>query len=124
MKEVQYRIRAHHGMCLAFFKGKGYSNEFSIHMGEMKEKLEKNPLVSIIGGTDIICKACPNNEHGTCITAEKVAEYDRQVLLRCNLSEGDVMPYLDFAKLVNDNILLPEKREEICGDCCWNELCR
>lgn len=123
MKEVQYRIRAHHGMCLAFFKGKGYSNEFSIHMGDMKEKLEKNPIVSIIGNTDIICKACPNNERGTCITAEKVAEYDRQVLLRCNLSEGDVMHYLDFAKLVNDNILLPEKREEICGDCCWNELC-
>ena len=41
----------------------------------------------------------------------------------CNLSEGDVMPYLDFAKLVYDNILLPEKREEICGGCCWNELC-
>ena len=124
MKEYQYKIRAHHGMCLAFFQGKGYGSEFVRHMGRVKSELEKNPTVCIIGQTDRICSACPNNEQGICSTGEKVAEYDKQVLSRCGLSEEAVMPFLDFEKLVYDKILLiPGMREEICGDCQWNSLC-
>ena len=123
MKEYQYQLRAHHGMCLAFFVGKGYSNEFTKFMGEMKEKLQYNPGIRIIGQTDIICSACPHNRQGNCESSDKVAAYDKQVLMRCGLSEGEIMPYLDFEKKVYDNILIPNKREEICGDCCWNSLC-
>ncbi len=123
MKKDQYIIRAHHGMCLAFFKGKGYSNEFTRHMGEVKERLEENPLVCITAQTDAVCSACPNKRGENCVTEKKVAEYDRQVLSRCGLSEGEVMPFSDFEKLVYDKILFPGKREEICGNCRWNELC-
>lgn len=123
MKEYTYKIRAHHGMCLAFFQGKGYSDSFTKHMTEMKNRLEKNPPVCIIGQTDQICSACPNNQKGNCASAEQVAEYDRQVFLRCHITEGEIMPFLDFSKLVYDNILLPGKREEICGNCQWNVLC-
>ena len=31
-------LRPHHGMCLAYFVGKGYSDGFTIHMEEMLEK--------------------------------------------------------------------------------------
>lgn len=123
MKEYQYKIRAHHGMCLAFFEGKGYSDTFTEAMGRIKEKMNENPMVSITDRTDVICGACPNNKDGVCDAAEKVAEYDRQVLLRCGLTEETVMPFLDFEKLVYDNILVPGKREEICGNCQWNSLC-
>ncbi|MGN0335780.1 MAG: DUF1284 domain-containing protein [Lachnospiraceae bacterium] len=61
MEKYQYRIRAHHGMCLAFFKGKGYSNEFTEHMGKIKERLTENPLVCITDQTDIICSCCPKS---------------------------------------------------------------
>jgi len=118
-----YKIRAHHGMCLAFFQGKGYSNEFAKHMAEVKQLLETNPLVCITKKTDIICDACPNNREGVCTSSELVAEYDRQVLLRCNLQEEKTMPFLEFQKMVYDHILLPEKRKEICGNCEWSSLC-
>ena len=110
-------------MCLAFFEGKGYSSNFPKHMTEIKGRLKENPLVSIIGTTDEICAACPNNREGVCESAQKVAEYDRQVLLRCGITEGEVMPFLDFEKRVYDNILYSGKREEICGNCQWNSLC-
>ncbi|MCC8051873.1 MAG: DUF1284 domain-containing protein [Clostridiales bacterium] len=32
-------LRAHHGMCLAYFEGKGYSKGFSAHMQKMLEQL-------------------------------------------------------------------------------------
>ena len=111
-------------MCLAFFQGKGYSDEFAKHMTEVKQLLETNSLVSITRQTDVICSACPNNREGVCVTSETVAEYDRQVLLRCNLPEGKVMPFQEFEKLVYDSILIPEKREEICGNCEWSSLCQ
>lgn len=110
-------------MCLAFFEGKGYSSEFTRQMGEIKSRLLENPYVRITGQTDSICSACPNNRQGICVETEKVSKYDRQVFLRCGLSEGDVMPFLHFEKKVYDNILLPGKREEICGNCEWNTLC-
>ena len=49
-----YRIRAHHGMCLAFFQGKGYSREFTEHMEKIKRELEKNPMVCLEDETDDI----------------------------------------------------------------------
>ena len=123
MKEYQYMIRAHHGMCLAFFEGKGYSSDFSKHMGEVKSRMEENPYVCIMVGTDLICSACPNNRNEICISEKKVVEYDRQVLLRCNLAEGTVMPFAEFEELVYRHILRSGKRQEICGDCQWNDLC-
>lgn len=123
MQEYQYKIRAHHGMCICFFEGKGYSNEFTRHMGEIIQKLDENPFVRISLQTDIICEKCPNNKQGICECAKKVAEYDRQVLLRCGLSEGTIIPFSDFKKMVYDNIILPGKREEICENCQWSSLC-
>ena len=123
MREYQYMIRAHHGMCLAFFEGKGYSSAFTEHMKEIKKRLEENPLVCIVRGEDQIGSACPNNNKGICASQKKVVEYDRQVLLRCELSEHEVIPFRDFQELVYHHILYPGKREEICGDCQWNHLC-
>ena len=57
-----YRIRAHHGMCFSFFRGKGYSGEFTENMWEMKRKLEQNPEVVLLDATDDVCAHCPNNK--------------------------------------------------------------
>ena len=121
MKE--YRLTAHHGMCLAFFKGKGYSEEFTFHMARVKNDLENNPNVKVVCEIDDICSKCPNNKNSECLSEDKVREYDRDVLRRCNLSEGEIISYDEFKDLVYKNILIPEKREEICGNCQWNELC-
>ena len=123
MKEYQYKIRAHHGMCLCFFEGKGYSSEFTAHMANIIHKLNEDPLVCISDQVDIICKKCPNNKQGICETADKVAEYDKQVLLRCGLPTGTVIPFSEFKEKVYDNIIYAGKREEICGNCQWSSIC-
>ena len=123
MKEYQYKIRAHHGLCISFFEGKGYSNEFTKHMAEIIHKLNEDTIIYISNETDIICEKCPNNIDGVCETADKVAEYDKQVLLRCGLKAGEVLPFSEFQKRVYENIICPGKREEICGNCEWNSIC-
>ena len=119
-----YNIRAHHGMCLYFFRGKGYSGEFVENMSAMKAILQENPKVRLMDSADDICAACPNNQDGVCATVEKVARYDREVLRHCGLSTGDTLPFRELEARVRETILLPGKREEICGDCQWSSLCR
>ena len=86
-----YRIRPHHGMCLYFFEGKGYSEGFTKHMAEVKEwLLGKNGPASLrlVGTTDEICSACPHNKGGSCESAEKVERYDAGVLKYTGLKAG------------------------------------
>ena len=98
-KERQtYPIRPHHGMCLAFFIGNGYSNEFTAHMQEMLDLFTKGADVCLTVKADEICSACPNNCEGVCEAAEKVKRYDNEVLVECGLKEGQKlashsMPY-------------------------------
>lgn len=118
-----YKLRAHHGLCLFYFNGKGYSDEFVKNMFDVKYLLDKNPLVYITSKTDIICGKCPNNMNNRCKGEDKVTGYDRRVLSRCNLSDGDILPYHSFRDLIYHNIILPGKREEVCGNCSWTKLC-
>lgn len=119
-----YRIRAHHGMCFSFFEGKGYSGEFTNNMQRIKEQLDKNPEVILLDEVDEVCVGCPNNLEGICASSEKVQDYDRQVLERCYLEAGMQIRWKDFESKVRENILNRGKREEICTDCEWNEICK
>lgn len=116
-----YNIRAHHGMCLTFFQGKGYGGDFVENMGAMKKILEQNPLIRLVEGYDDVCAACPNQLTEIC--AEKASRYDREVLRRCGLSVGDTLPYREFSQKVIETILRPGLRGSICGDCQWSGLC-
>lgn len=120
---MSYKLRPHHGMCMAFFQGEGYSTEFTAHMARVIKTMEQNPTICLTSETDEVCAKCPNDLGGRCNTAEKVARYDEQVLSLCGLKEGEELSFADFRKKVFDNILLCGKRETICGDCQWTQLC-
>ena len=118
-----YRIRAHHGLCTAYFEGKGYSNEFTDHMAAVIKKLNANPVIVPTEGADEICRCCPNLEKGVCASAEKVRHYDREVLRMCGMSGEEPVKWQDFQKKVMEKIILAGRRREICGDCQWNCIC-
>ncbi len=119
-----YRIRAHHGMCFSFFEGKGYSGEFTKNMQMIKEQLDKDPEVFLLDEVDDVCVGCPNNQKGECTSAGKVQGYDRQVLEYCHLAPGMQIRWKDFEQKVRENILDKGRREKICGNCEWNEICK
>ncbi len=116
-------LRPHHGMCLAYFKGEGYSNGFTAHMAEMLEIFLTGRKIRLHADTDEICSACPNNCGGHCTSGDKVAEYDQAVLESCGLEAGQVMEFREFTQQVQEEILASDKRSEICGNCQWNSIC-
>ena len=123
------KVRAHHGMCLFFFIGKGYSSDFTQNMWNYKTMLlEKNPEVTIVAELDDICSKCPNNVEDTafgrrCTSQEKVLRYDRGVLDTLGIESGTTMHFKDFYFRVEQEIIQKGHRPEICSDCGWNELC-
>lgn len=119
-------LRPHHGMCFQFYEGKGYSADFTDHMGGVIRKLSARPESRIIltVGPDPVCSGCPNNSRGVCATGEKADRYDAAVLRACGLRPGDSLAYGDFLELVRTRVLDRGLRGKICGDCCWNALCQ
>lgn len=117
------RLRPHHGMCLAYFEGKGYSDGFTENMQKMLEFLEKDILVQLTVAGDEICSACPNLKNDVCISAELVKNYDNKVLEMSGLKDGDQISFTKFVNCVQEKILDNGKREEICGSCQWNDIC-
>ena len=118
-------IRPHHGMCLAFFEGKGYSEKFTAHMGKVLKMFEQNKTMKIYltADTDTICGACPNNQGNVCKDKKLVRHYDQEVLKSCDLKEGQEIPFGTFAELVQEKIIASGERETICGNCQWNKIC-
>ena len=80
-------------MCLAYFKGEGYSNGFSAHMQEMLDIFQKGAKIQLHADTDEICSACPNNEKGCCSSFSLVEAYDNAVLELCGLENGQIMEF-------------------------------
>lgn len=117
------RLRPHHGMCLAYFEGKGYSDGFTENMQRMLEFLEKDVQVELTVAGDEICQACPNLKENVCISAELVKMYDNKVLQMCGLKSGDQISFTKFVDCVQKKILGNGKRMEICGGCQWNDIC-
>lgn len=127
MESIPLKLRPHHGICIPFFTGHGYSSEFVEHLSCIQNNLNHNPSQSVLlcDGTDCVCAACPENRGAVCKSAQKVAAYDRNCLRACGLEFGAVLSWNRFRNLVRKNILLkPAVREKICCDCLWNSICQ
>ena len=113
-------------MCFQFYEGKGYSADFTDHMGRVIKELEADPEQKVVlkAETDIVCENCPNNEGGVCTTQDKVLRYDRDVLRACGLSEGSEISFAEFIGIVREKIIDAGIRGDICGDCSWDYICR
>lgn len=116
-------LRPHHGLCIKHFEGKGYSNEFTIHMGKIIDSLSPNTLVKIMVNNDKICEKCPNNVSDSCTSLENVARYDKFVLELTGITSGEIMTYGEFFEILNEKIIKAGHFKEICSDCGWAEIC-
>ena len=124
MVKKRFELRAHHGMCLAFFEGKGYSKEFTQHMQIISDAVKNDPMLHVIIKEYVICQQCPNLKNGVCETRELVREYDRKVLDLCGIKENTEISWQGFSNLVREKVIAAGKRESICGNCQWTDICK
>lgn len=119
------KLRAHHGMCIANFRGEGYDNAFTANMTRLVKTLRENPqtIVTVVSKEDILCGACPHKV-GQCESAEKVTALDNEVLELCSLKSGAEIAWEQFSKRVKTAILSTPEFERLCKGCEWYYICQ
>ena len=120
-------LRPHHLLCISFFKGKGYNDEFVSNMTSIVSALKENKdtLISLVSGKDDLCAHCPNNQNGICTAEDKSSRYDQLTLtaLGIDTNSHSQILYSTLRALADERIINCGKRESICGDCQWTDLC-
>jgi uncharacterized protein len=119
----EYKLRPHHGLCIAFFEGKGYSPEFVRNFEKVICALKDKTGIKLSNGEDVVCVACPNNQLGQC-ACEKVTRYDNAVLAACDLHDGQVIDWMTLRDLIHKRIIARERLFTVCGDCEWRKICQ
>ncbi len=123
MDKGTLRLRAHHGLCIRYFTGHGYSEDFVRNMYSVIERLNAGCDVRIVSGPDDLCAHCPNLADGLCTSQDKVLDYDSKSLSACSLSEGMTVSWKKWQSLIDEKIMEAGLFDKICGDCQWKDLC-
>lgn len=116
-------IRPHHLLCLRWFVGNGYSEEFTKNIYEVLSKLNQNNSKFILTlENDNICSKCPNlNSSDICISDTKVSLMDSNVIEHFSLTPGSTYVYSDIYNKI-ENLLTADIIRDICGNCEWYSL--
>ncbi len=117
------RLRAHHLICLHFFKGEGYTEEYVENLKRILEraKVEKQEI-EVVMGADDICEPCPNLKDGICGKGdEQIAELDLLAMNLLKIKPGDRVSW-GYAESKLAEIIGVWKRYA-CFDCEYAAIC-
>lgn len=120
----EYSIRPHHLLCIQFFEGKGYNDDFVKHMAEIHSRLiNHNPKIHLVKGTDDICSKCPNNENGQCNKEPSVSGNDKRTYQAIKDEIKGDETWEELTELVYKNIIEQNKLKHVCQTCRWSNIC-
>ncbi|RDV83578.1 DUF1284 domain-containing protein [Ammonifex thiophilus] len=119
------RLRGHHLICLQFFRGEGYSQEFVRNLEEILCRLSRGEEVEIVEGADLVCSLCPFLQKGRCTNGPeaevKVKARDAFALAGLGLQPGTRVDWVEVKRRFRRLPL--EWLKEHCKGCEWQRIC-
>lgn len=113
------KLRGHHLICLNFFRGEGYSDDFikNIHSVARKEKVE------VIEGADEVCSKCPYLEDNRCsnYTEEIIVFQDKEALELLGVKPGEMVDREIIAARIPD--IMEKWKIQFCLECDYRSVC-
>ena len=115
-------LRPHHALCFQNFAGEGYSDDFTLSLARIRDRLMNEPdqKVSLTAECDRVCDACPNRKGNVC-SSPKPALFDQNVLTMTGLYAGQVLSWKELLALTEP--LNRGRLQECCPGCQWLDLC-
>jgi hypothetical protein len=118
------KLRGHHLICLHFFSGEGYSEEFIENLGETLRQAERSGI-EVADGADDVCRRCPYLNDEKCSygenSHEEIKGMDGFALKLLNESPGNKTGWADLREKVTD--IFPLWHERHCLRCGWRRAC-
>lgn len=122
---IDMKFRGHHLICLQFFKGEGYSEDFVAHLHNLLKKAEEEQEIEIAGAADDVCMICPYLKDGICCykegADERIRNMDLKALELLKIREGMQVRWRDIRERLPE--ILGDWARLYCGDCDWKGAC-
>ena len=126
--DAPVRLRGHHFVCLQFFRGKGYSDEFVENLRAVVERSTENPA-QLVAGADDVCSACTGlARDGSCLNPQagdlEINRADRFAWRVLGAAPGDLLSLAEARRrLADDAVSLGTWRADNCAGCTWEREC-
>ena len=129
MTGSRIRLRGHHFICLQFFRGEGYSDEFVASLTALLDRLATEPAEAVAVADDV-CAACPElGADGLCASVDaggedEIRRIDALAFALLELAPGERITLAEArARLGADAIGIGHWRAEACDGCAWEGVC-
>ncbi len=123
------RLRGHHLICLQFFRGEGYSDEFVANLTAVLDSLESGGAL-LVAGADDVCRACPSlSPNGECASVDsggeaEIARIDALAAQVLGVAVGETVSLAEAARRLRDEPAAAAAwRAEACAGCAWESVC-
>jgi uncharacterized protein len=123
------RLRGHHFICLQFFHGEGYSEEFVENLTHVVERAVREPAL-IVAGIDNVCAACPELGPDSRCASEsaggeaEIVRIDELALTVLGASAGERLSLAEAReRLEADAMGVGTWRAYACDGCAWESVC-
>lgn len=120
-------LRAHHFMCLATYRGKGYSTEFVANMNRVWAAARAGEVGEVVATAeaDPICGACPHlqdaSDPSSCRFHASISSRDRRMIAAMGWEENQRVSFAD----VMDDVHARHRdlMTRVCTGCDWVPIC-
>ncbi|MDK2880179.1 MAG: uncharacterized protein PWR06_2895 [Thermoanaerobacteraceae bacterium] len=119
------RFRGHHLICLNFFQGEGYSQDFIDNLKQLLDRAEKGEKIEVVAGPDDVCKVCPSLKGDICThkegADEEIKELDNQARSYLGVEPGQKV---DWKEIRQGVAKIPGSWfSDFCKGCDWEKVC-
>jgi hypothetical protein len=116
------RLRPHHLMCSLGFQGKGYSDDFTVNMAGIVDRL-RGPdgdatALEITPQADAICAPCPHKQGLGCVKDAQIRALDQRHAQILGLDAGARLTWGEAQARIVARIA-PGDLATLCAGCQW-----
>lgn len=121
LTSMKAKLRGHHLICLNFFRGEGYSEDFIRNIYEVTKKED----IEVVEGPDDVCALCPYLEDNRCsnndYTDEKILFQDSEALKLLEFKPGKIITW----KMISGKLprIIEEWKTQFCRECGYRGVC-
>ncbi len=118
------KLRGHHLICLHFFNGDGYDENFIKNLRDTLELVSKEEI-TISSGTDDVCAGCSHLKENRCRYSEnadkEILEMDKKALELLGNSYNDKLRWNELKYMLPG--IFQEWFSLYCRECEWRGVC-
>jgi hypothetical protein len=125
LNKTPIKLRGHHLICLNFFKGEGYNQEFIENLRDILMRVQSGEEIEVCSGADDVCTTCPFLKDRRCrydkYAENEIQKMDKDATALLNVEKSTKVTWLEIQKRLKG--IFKRWSTEYCRSCTWRTVC-